>query len=160
VDPLGLRDTSVPGDATTIPGPHSRGYVRPGPDAAPLDVTEFNPSVAAGSGDMVSSAADMDRFLDALLHGRLLPPAQLAAMEHAVPTGRSDGSDYGLGLERWTLPCGGDFWGHQGDVFGFETMSGATTDGRRATVMVNLDPGGTDAQDADVEAAVTSALCS
>lgn len=39
-------------------------------------------------------------------------------------------------------------------------MSGATTDGRQATVMVNLDPGGSDAQDADVQAAVTTALCS
>lgn len=37
-------------------------------------------------------------------------------------------------------------------------MTGATRDGRQATVMVNLDPGGTDAQDADVQAAVTTAL--
>jgi D-alanyl-D-alanine carboxypeptidase len=108
---------------------------------------------------MISSASDVSRFFDALLHGRLLRPAELAEMLHTRPTGRSDGSAYGLGLEQWTLPCGGVFWGHMGDFFGFQTMSGSTTDGRQATVMANLDPGGTDAQDADVWDAVTTALC-
>ncbi|GLY81507.1 serine hydrolase domain-containing protein [Actinoallomurus iriomotensis] len=158
--PLGLHSTSVPGDATTIPGSHARGYVRPGADAEPIDVTEFNPSVAAGSGDMISSASDTSRFFDALLHGRLLRPAELAEMTRTRATGSSGGRAYGLGLERYPLPCGGVYWGHGGDIFGFETVSGATTDGRQATVMVNLDPGGSDAQDADMRAAVTTALCS
>jgi D-alanyl-D-alanine carboxypeptidase len=39
---LDLRETSVPEDATAIPGPHPRGYVRPGQDAPLLDVTAFN----------------------------------------------------------------------------------------------------------------------
>ncbi|MFB9830646.1 serine hydrolase domain-containing protein [Actinoallomurus acaciae] len=158
--PLGLRSTFVPGDATVIPGPHPRGYVRPGADAEPIDVTEFNPSIAAGDGNMISSASDVSRFFDALLHGRLLRPAELAEMTRVRATGGSDGRAYGLGLERHPLPCGGFYWGHGGDIFGFETMSGNTMDGRQATVMVNLDPGGSDAQDADVEAAVTTALCS
>jgi hypothetical protein len=38
-------------------------------------------------------------------------------------------------------------------------VDGATADGRRATVMVNLDPGGSDGQDADMKAAVQTALC-
>ncbi|WP_329248539.1 beta-lactamase family protein [Actinoallomurus sp. NBC_01490] len=160
VKPLGLRSTSVPGDETGIPGPHPRGYVRPGAGADPIDVTEFNPSVAAGSGNMISSASDVSRFFDALLHGRLLRPAELAEMTRTRATGSSDGRAYGLGLERHPLPCGGVYWGHGGDIFGFATMSGTTTDGRQATVMVNLDPGGSDAQDADVTAAVTTALCS
>jgi D-alanyl-D-alanine carboxypeptidase len=160
VAPLRLHSTSVPGDTPTIPGPHPRGYVRPSPDAEPVDMTEFNPSVAWGGGDMISSAADVSRFFDALLHGRLLRPAELAEMTHTKATGLSDGSAYGLGLFQWQLPCGGVYWGHPGDVFGFETMSGTTTDGRQATVMVNLDPGGPDAQDADMRTAVTTALCS
>jgi D-alanyl-D-alanine carboxypeptidase len=158
--PLGLRSTSVPGDETTIPGAHPRGYARPSADAEPIDVTEFNPSVAAGSGNMISSASDESRFFDALLHGRLLRPAELAEMMRTRATGNSDGRAYGLGLERHPLPCGGVYWGHDGDIFGFATTSGTTTDGRQATVMVNLDPGGSDAQDADVKAAVTTALCS
>lgn len=160
VKPLHLHGTSVPGDAPTIPGPHPRGYARPAADADPMDVTELNSTVAAGSGDMISSASDMSRFLGALLGGRLLHSTELAAMMNVEPTGQSGSRAYGLGLERWPLPCGGYFWGHQGDMLGFESMSGATTDGRRATVMVNLDPGGSDAQDADVQAAVAAALCS
>jgi D-alanyl-D-alanine carboxypeptidase len=124
-------------------------------------VTEFDPSIAYASGAMISSGADMNRFLGALLRGKLLPPAELQAMETTVPTG--DGSGYGLGLESIPLPCGGQFRGHDGGILGFETMSGATSGGRQATVMVNLNPGGTDTQDAaiqtDIQAAVATALC-
>jgi D-alanyl-D-alanine carboxypeptidase len=38
-------------------------------------------------------------------------------------------------------------------------MGGATVDGRQATVMANLDPGGSEAQDDDMKAAVQTALC-
>jgi len=155
--PLGLRSTYVPGDRTTIPGPHPRGYVRAGDDV--VEMTEFNPSVAIGSGDMISSGTDVSRFFDALLHGRLLRPAELRQMMATRPTGSSDGRAYGLGLESRPLPCGGVYWGHAGDVFGFQTFGGATMSGRRATVMVNLDPGGTDAQDDDARAAIGAALC-
>lgn len=159
IEPLGLHDTSVPGDATAIPGPHPRGYVRPRKDAPLMDITAFNPSVAGASGEMISSATDLDRFLDALVRGRLLRPAQLRAMMTTRPTGSDDGRAYGLGLESRPLPCGGLYWGHGGDIFGYETAGGATTDGRQVTVMTNVDPGGTDAQDDDMEAAVQTGLC-
>jgi len=74
-------------------------------------------------------------------------------------TGGANERAYGLGLESKRLPCGGVYWGHGGDVFGFQTLGGATMGGRRATVMVNLDPGGTDAQDDDAQAAIGAALC-
>jgi D-alanyl-D-alanine carboxypeptidase len=159
IEPLHLRQTSVPGDATTIAGPHPRGYVRPGEDAPLMDLTAFNPSVAGASGEMISSASDLNRFLDALVGGRLLRPAQLKEMMTTRTTGGDDGREYGLGLESHPLPCGGLYWGHGGDVFGYETLGGATADGRQATVMVNLDPGGTDAQDDDMRTAVETALC-
>ncbi|MHC3818976.1 serine hydrolase domain-containing protein [Streptomyces sp. DT9] len=159
IRPLGLRATSVPGDSPAIFGPHPRGYARPGPDAPLMDVTAINPSVAGASGEMVSSAGDLNRFLGALVGGRLLRPAQLKQMMTPPPHPGADGRDYGLGLERWTLPCGGVYWGHGGDIFGYETLGGATADGRRATAMVNVDPGGTDAQDDDMRAAVETALC-
>lgn len=157
IRPLGLHDTSVPGDAPGIPGTHPRGYARP-EDSGLTDVTKFNPSVAGASGAMISSGADMDRFLGALLGGRLLPPAELRAMTTTRPTGES-GEAYGLGLQSEPLPCGGRYWGHDGGILGFETISGATADGRQVTVMANLDPGGTDAQNADMQTAVTTALC-
>jgi D-alanyl-D-alanine carboxypeptidase len=157
--PLGLHATYVPGDRATIPGPHPRGYVRPDNGTPIVEMTEFNPSLAAGSGNMISSGADMSRFFDALLHGRLLRPAELREMMTTRPTGSPDGRAYGLGLESKPLPCGGVYWGHGGDIFGFQTLGGATVSGRRATVMVNLDPGGTDAQDDDADAAIGAALC-
>lgn len=157
--PLGLHATSVPGDRVRIPGPHPRGYVRPGEDAAPLDVTELNPTVAGPSGEIISSAADLATFFEALVGGRLLPPAELREMMTTRATGGSDGRAYGLGLEREDLPCGGVYWGHGGDMLGFETATGVTTDGREATVMVNLDPGGSDAQEDDIQTALRTALC-
>lgn len=156
IEPLGLGGTSVPVDRADIPGTHPQGYAQL-PGAAPVDVSAFNPSIAYASGAMVSSGADMDRFLGALLAGRLLPAAELRAMQTTTPIG--DGSAYGLGLQSDPLPCGGVYWGHDGGILGFETISGATPDGRRVTVMVNLSPGTTDAQNADMRAAVTTALC-
>lgn len=159
IAPLGLRETYVPGDSPTIPGPHPRGYVRPGDDAPLRDITAINPSVGGPAGEMISSGTDVNRFLDALVRGRLLRPAQLREMMRTRPTGKPDGQAYGLGLESRPLPCGGLYWGHTGDFPGFETAAGATLDGRRATVMVNLGPGGPDAQSADIKAAVRTALC-
>lgn len=159
IEPAGLHATYVPGDASEIPGPHPRGYVRPGKDAPLIDLTALNPSVAGAGGEMISSGADVNRFLDALLRGKLLRPAQLREMMRTRPTGNPDGRAYGLGLESRPLPCGGRYWGHSGDMFGYETVAGATTGGRQATVMVNVDPGGTDAQSADMKAAVRTALC-
>ncbi|GAA1717487.1 serine hydrolase domain-containing protein [Streptomyces yatensis] len=159
IAPLGLRETYVPGDAPSIPGPHPRGYARPGEDAPLLDVTAMNPTVAGPSGSMISSGTDLNRFLAALVGGRLLRPAQLRQMMNTRPTGNPDGRAYGLGLESRPLPCGGLSWGHTGDALGYETMGGATVEGQQATVMANVDPGGSDAQDADMKAAVRTALC-
>ncbi|MFA1543138.1 serine hydrolase domain-containing protein [Actinomadura monticuli] len=159
--PLGLHDTFVPRDAPGIPGPHPRGYVRPGSDL--VDITRLNPSVAGAAGGMISSAADLDRFLAALLRGRLLKPAQLREMLHTRPTGRASGSAYGLGLQ-W-LPatdrpgCPHGFWGHDGDMLGFSVRTAATMDGRQATVMVNLNPGGGPALDEAMDDALPTALC-
>ncbi|WP_433465981.1 serine hydrolase domain-containing protein [Spirillospora sp. CA-128828] len=159
--PLGLHDTFVPSDAPGIPGPHPRGYVRPESDL--VDVTRLNPTVGGAAGGMISSASDLNRFLGALLRGRLLRPAQLREMLRARPTGRASGSKYGLGLE-WLpakdLPaCGDGFWGHDGDMLGFSARTGATKDGRQATVMVNLNPGGGPALDDAMDDALPMALC-
>ncbi|KOG23234.1 serine hydrolase domain-containing protein [Streptomyces viridochromogenes] len=159
IAPLGLRETYLPGDSSAIPGPHPRGYARPGEDAPLRDITAINPSVGGPAAEMISSGTDVNRFLDALLRGRLLRPAELREMMRTRPTGNPDGRAYGLGLESRPLPCGGLYWGHTGDFPGFETAGGATLDGRQATVMVNLGPGGPDAQSADMRSAVRTALC-
>ncbi|MFC4463500.1 serine hydrolase domain-containing protein [Streptomyces xiangluensis] len=159
ITPLGLHETYVPGDASAIPGPHPRGYVRPGEDAPLRDITAVNPTVAGAAGEMISSGSDVNRFLDALVRGKLLRPAQQRELMRTRPTGNPDGRAYGLGLESRPLPCGGLYWGHTGDFLGYETAAGATADGRQATVMVNLGPGASDAQSDDMKAAVQTALC-
>ncbi|MFE9557292.1 serine hydrolase domain-containing protein [Streptomyces sp. NPDC006703] len=159
IQPLGLRQTSVPGDDSGIGGPHPRGYARPGKDAPLKDITVLNPTVAGPSGSMISSGADLNRFLDALVSGKLLPAAQLHEMMRTRPTGSPDGGAYGLGLESHPLPCGGLAWGHDGGIPGYQATGAATVDGRQATAMVNIYPGGTDAQNADMTSAVQTALC-
>ncbi|HET9170165.1 MAG TPA: serine hydrolase domain-containing protein [Actinospica sp.] len=156
IEPLGLHDTSAPVDEPDIPGSHPQGYAEL-PNSDVIDVSAFNPSIAYASGAMISSGADMNRFLRALLRGGLLPPAELRAMKATIPIG--DGSGYGLGLQSTPLPCGGRYWGHDGGILGFETLSGTTPTGRQVTVMVNLNPGGAAAQDTDMQAAVAAALC-
>ncbi|WP_249375157.1 serine hydrolase [Streptomyces sp. I05A-00742] len=83
VRPLGLGRTYLPAaDDTSLAGRHTHGYLQVTekdssgvPRTVLEDVTEQSPSPWA-EGGMVSTAADLDRFLDALLAGRLLRPAQ------------------------------------------------------------------------------------
>ncbi|WP_307851411.1 MULTISPECIES: serine hydrolase domain-containing protein [unclassified Streptomyces] len=157
IEPLHLRETYVP-RGTAVPGPHPRGYAQPGEGAPLLDVTRVSPSVGGAAGSMISSGTDVNRFLAALLRGELLRPAELREMMTVRPTGNADGRAYGLGLESRPLPGGGLYWGHTGDFLGYETMAGATVDGRQATVMVNLGPGSSDAQSDDLEATLRTAL--
>ncbi|MCQ4211967.1 serine hydrolase domain-containing protein [Streptomyces longispororuber] len=132
--PLKLRATSVPGTDPRLPRPRSRAYSKLGdPTGDTYDVTEYNPSGAYGSGEMISDSADLNRFYAALLRGELLPPAQLAEMTTTVPVGARDpDSGYGLGLQRWKLACGVVVWGHGGDIHGSSAMALTTRDGRHS----------------------------
>ncbi|WP_405161811.1 beta-lactamase family protein [Nocardia sp. NBC_01499] len=158
IGPLGLRDTSVPGDEPSIPGDHPQGYVKHG-NSGTIDLTEFNASVAGAAGGMISSATDLNQFIDSLVNGRLLNPPELQAMMTTRPTGDSSQDAYGLGLQSTPLPCGGLYWGHDGGIPGFQTIGATTTDGRTATMMTNLYPGENEAQDADIRTTLATALC-
>jgi D-alanyl-D-alanine carboxypeptidase len=128
--PLGLRDTEFPGRNPHIAGPHLRGYLWDG-GREPVDVTVFDHSFAGAAGEILSSAADLNRFYGALMSGRLLGPAQLTEMRTVRGTG------YGLGIAMRQLPDGTTLWGHNGGTFGFETFSWTTGDGgRQVTVAV------------------------
>ncbi|MFG3224517.1 serine hydrolase domain-containing protein [Kitasatospora sp. NPDC048194] len=140
IRPLGLRHTYLPapGD-TTIRGPHPKGYDRPAPGAPLVDVTELDPSWAWAAGGLVSTNSDLDRFFTALLEeDRLLPGDLLAEMRTTTPAEDTfgPGAEYGLGLVRRPLSCGGYYWGHGGSYPGYETRAGATADGRSAGVAV------------------------
>ncbi|GAA0574097.1 beta-lactamase family protein [Kribbella sandramycini] len=134
IEPAGLRDTYWPalGDQQ-IHGPHPTGYFQG------ADITELDPSIAWAAGGMVGTPADMNRFLVALLQGKLLKPAQLEQMLKTVDsTGRDSAgkSGYGLGIAAVPLSCGGVAWGHGGQIYGYETLDAATPDGRAAALAV------------------------
>lgn len=138
--PLGLRHTTLPGTSKHIPGPHAHGYMTvPTPDGGPhelTDVTAINPSIVGSAGEIISTTADLTRFFDHLLGGRLTSRESLEAMRTTVPTGNPNWR-YGLGLTETTLPCGVRFWGHDGGALGFQTMVGRSDDGRQYVLSVN-----------------------
>jgi D-alanyl-D-alanine carboxypeptidase len=133
IDPLHLTSTSVPTARVTLPRPSSRAYSKLAKtDTGPTyDVTELNPRLAYGSGQMVSTSADLTRFYSALLRGKLLPPEQLKKMKTTVPSSRET-SRYGLGLVDRKLSCGVHVWGHDGGISGSNSDAVTTGDGRHS----------------------------
>jgi D-alanyl-D-alanine carboxypeptidase len=153
VEPLGLTHTSFPYGSPRIPGPHARGYNRFVLESSSLenpvfgeehDVTELNSTWGGAAGEMISTAEDGNTFLRALLGGRVLKPAQLAAMKRTVPVDDAfaagwPGARYGLGLMHVPTPEGG-YWEHGGDIQGFMTRNGVTPDGKRSVIVsLNTD---------------------
>ena len=137
IGPLRLTDTAYrPGP---LSGRHVHGYRLAShqgvvdPTAAPRDLEPRSARWAGASGDLVSSAGDLARFLAALLGGDLLPRRELRAMEAVGPR-------YGLGLAVYPTRCG-LAWGHTGNLNGILTIAWSTRDGRRqAVLMANAYP--------------------
>ncbi|AGL16029.1 serine hydrolase [Actinoplanes sp. N902-109] len=158
----GLRHTTFPtGHDETIPGPHPHGY-HANESGEPLrDVTSIDPSWAGTAGAMISTNTDLTDFYTALLGGRLLKPAQLRQMTSTVPTNpnRPDGpTRYGLGLFHRTTSCGVGYWGHGGDIPGYETRGGVADNGRAVNLAVTALPDNATAA-GDVENLVDAAIC-
>ncbi|MFE5869469.1 serine hydrolase domain-containing protein [Streptomyces roseifaciens] len=136
IAPLGLRSTRLPRHERTVPAPAGRNYSRfsDDPDHRLHDVTDFDPSLIRATGDLISTGADLDRFLTALLQGKLLPPAQQQELRTTVPTGEDSGASYGLGLFRYTL-CGTEVWGHTGLFVGTQSIAFVSADTRHSLVL-------------------------
>ncbi|QQM41586.1 serine hydrolase domain-containing protein [Streptomyces liliifuscus] len=148
IRPLGLRDTSAPTTDSRIPGRHLHGYSDFGKTGPTIDTTGFNPSAAGAAGAMIGTTADLTRFYQALLGGKLLRPAQLAEMKTTVRAADLDpvwpGARYGLGLLKVPLTCGGSYYSHAGDFPGYTTRNGVSPDGRRAVVLHATGDGASD----------------
>jgi D-alanyl-D-alanine carboxypeptidase len=131
VRPLGRRDTSYPSDHPTVPRPAARSYQQFAPDGPLVDVSTFNATAADSAGGMVSTTDDLVTFWRAVQQGRLLKPAQYAAMHHTVLADTFQdilpGMRYGLGIFWAPDSCGG-FWAHPGDVPGTSTFNGVSGD--------------------------------
>lgn len=147
--PLHLGQTTYP-TKPGLPSPYAHGYRLFG-ELPLVDVTGLSPSLAPGSGAIISTAADVADFYRALLGGRLLEPEQLKAMKTTVSerTGKpaTSGPGYGLGIAHSvlgrpsaavTVSCPG--WGHSGEVGGYDVSTSFSEDGRRqAVLMINQD---------------------
>lgn len=139
--PLHLRHTSVPGHRATLPRPHARGYepVTVDGEVRITDVTDMDPSLDWAAGEMVSTTADVDRFFDVLLTGRLLSPRSLAEMRRTVEAAPGL-FRYGLGLQEFTLPCPTGprtVVGHTGELVGYITVAMRDSSGRRLVLALN-----------------------
>ncbi len=90
---------------------------------------------------MVSTPAELNTFMKAILDGELLEPAELDQMLTGIPTGDelSPGNQYGLGIESREL-SGGTAWGHDGDIPGYQTRNAVAEDGTAVTVTVTALP--------------------
>ncbi|MEV0952965.1 serine hydrolase domain-containing protein [Promicromonospora sp. NPDC050249] len=131
--PLNLAGTSFPGSEPSIPEPaiHATATLDNG---RTVDVTEQNVSLDWAAGEMISTTHDLQAFFDALLSGDLISEDSLAHMRTTVPMGMS--FHYGLGLERFDLPCGGQLWGHGGQLLGYVTYAYQRDDGRSLTMLL------------------------
>ncbi|WP_159029953.1 serine hydrolase domain-containing protein [Streptomyces marincola] len=135
IRPLGLTDTFWPGNSPFLPSPHATGYQVFEPGGEMVDVTDFVLNDTSGS--LISTAADLDVFLRALLGGALLGPEELADMQETVPLEGDayeqvwpNGAEYGLGLFRIGFEsCEGGYWHSGGDIEGAMTRTGITDDG-------------------------------
>jgi D-alanyl-D-alanine carboxypeptidase len=138
IRPLHLTGTTAPDDYPRINGPHAHGYEIV--DGTWVDVTTTNPSLQWSAAAVISTAADLDRFLVAVFTGRLLPQPQLDLMFTVpdVPTyGSGEPAAYTMGLSR--IQFGNlTLWGKSGDRPGYNNGMGATRDlSRRLVYSVN-----------------------
>lgn len=160
IRPLQLRHTSLPEpDDLAIPSPHAQVYV------GGQDVTEQSPYPWA-EGGMISTAADLDRFLTALFRGRLLPPAQqrlvfdIPEVRSAATNTHCVGPDACFsvgGLMRYELPNHEYVWGKTGSRPGWDSGFFATRDLRHRMVY-SLNPTGNGSPRPYIQALVTAAL--
>lgn len=145
VAPLGLRNTYL-ADAFGLPVPFAHGYQRDGRKY--LDVSNFiNPSGAWASGAIVSTPAELNLYIRALVSGRLYGTTLLAEARRATVAGRGSPpgpgrNRSGLAIFRYRLGCGAVIWGHTGAFPGYRQFAAASADGRSSIVVsANHAPG-------------------
>ncbi|TYC66616.1 class A beta-lactamase-related serine hydrolase [Streptomyces sp. CB01881] len=159
VRPLHLDDTTFPGSETGLGGPHARAYLAM--SAGPADITRLDPSVVDAAGNGISTTSDLNRFHAALFGGKLLRPAETAALTDTVAT-TIEGARYGLGVLRIDLGPGCEpAWGHDGSLPGWSTLLLGSRDGRRQFALSYNPYVGTDdsASGEPINSLVAKTLC-
>ncbi|GAA3890921.1 serine hydrolase domain-containing protein [Streptomyces lacrimifluminis] len=133
--PLGMRNTCFPGTDPDIRGPHNHGYQAvAGADGTTeyRDVTVWGTTDSWAAGAMISTTADLERFLIALFRGRVVPQPQLTEM-FTLPAG-VPGATMSAGLQRYVTPDGTELWLKSGGRWGYNSVIAATRDLSRTLV--------------------------
>jgi D-alanyl-D-alanine carboxypeptidase len=152
--PHGLADTGLQqAGQQLMPAPYVTGYVAVPFVPVRVDARSQDPTLAWSAGAMYSTAADAARFLDLLLDGALLPPAQLAEMKTPFP-----GGFYGLGLVVLDLPCGVKVYGHTGAMAGYLTFAFAVPGWPQGVVLTSVTPASAERVEL-ANQALTATLC-
>lgn len=142
VRPLGLEHTYFPAPGEReLRGEHPIGYHAEVPGEF-RDISALDTSFAWSAGAMVSTPSELNVFMTALLSGELVSASALETMQTTVPAGDElwPEGEYGLGLQRYPLSCGGFAWGHGGDIPGTQTRNAVGPDGTAVTVAVTSLP--------------------
>ncbi len=140
--PARLTETSFPTRRIALPSPFIHGYAV-APESKPKDVTTLlSPSGAWASGAIVSTPADLGRFIRADLGLRFFGVAQRRQQFRFVrgsssPAGPGTNSA-GLAIFRYRTRCG-TVYGHTGNFPGYTQWAAATANGRRSvTTSLNI----------------------
>jgi D-alanyl-D-alanine carboxypeptidase len=141
--PLGLNATWLAAEETVPAGALAHGYADLEDSGTLQDATGETDALGGDDGAMVSNAADLVRWSQALFGGTVLPKARLDEMLTFV-TPRDEesapGSGYGLGVER-SQYLGVTFYGHTGSAPGYNCMMLYEPTTRTAVVVAfNSDP--------------------
>ncbi|MFE7765649.1 serine hydrolase domain-containing protein [Streptomyces sp. NPDC057438] len=142
IKPLKLTETFYVHPKNTIPGKYSRGYMTADSTGKKIDSTQQTTSWAQSAGGLVSGAKDLNKFMSALVRGKLTSAAQLKQMLTWTPVNSTQA--YGLGLRRRDLSCGVSVYGHTGTVQGYYTWAFTSKNGKRSvTSFANTSNNGT-----------------
>lgn len=140
LDPLGLTETSFPGDSNALPTPHLDGITeQTDPDGEVKNATDFNPSWGFTSGAMISTLDDLHAWSVALGTGDgwvspVLQKERMASMTSSVE-GNTPQMAYALGFG-----VANGWIGHTGELPGYNTsITYDPATGTSIVVMVNSD---------------------
>lgn len=159
LDRFGLAETSWP-SGPTLPAPFADGYARVPLEGEKIDApvtgpstvilaTEVAASAGGAAGAVISTVADMDRWITILVDGEAISPKssqeQLSTLPILKPDGEPSGFGYGMGVADF-----GGIVGHNGGIDGFQTFAGRSMAlGVNISVIVNIDQGVGGSQPAD-----------
>jgi len=122
--PLGLGATWFAAEEKVPQGVLAHGYSDLEDNGTLEDATEEPDTLGGDEGAMVSDAADLLHWSQALFGGHVLAKARLDEMLTFIAADDEDsapGSGYGLGVER-SQYLGVTFYGHTGSVPGYNSM--------------------------------------